>query len=274
MCGIIGYVGSREASPILVEGLRRLEYRGYDSAGVAILDNGILSTVKSVGKIARLADTLEKTPIGGTAGVAHTRWATHGIPSHENAHPHLDTEDKIAVVHNGIIENFYTLRKWLEGEGVVFRSESDTEVLAHLIRYFFSSTLEDAVQKALHKVEGTYGIAVISSSDPGKIVGARNGSPLVVGVGEGENFIASDVTALLEHTRQMIYMDDREMVVIDHDQVHITNLENVKIDRKPEEILWDVGDVEKGGYEHYMRKEIAEQPRTIRDAFSGRVIDE
>lgn len=274
MCGILGYVGSREACPILLEGLRRLEYRGYDSAGVSILDNGILTTSKAVGKIAELEAALRKNPLSGTAGIAHTRWATHGIPSHANAHPHLDGEDKIAIVHNGIIENFYSLRKWLEGEGVVFRSESDTEVLAHLISYFFTSTLEEAVQKALHEVEGTYGIAVISSRDPGKIVGARNGSPLVVGVGEGENFIASDVTALLEHTRQVVFLDDGEMVVIDREHVHITNLDNIEIDRKPEEVHWDVKDVEKGGYKHYMRKEIAEQPRTIRDAFSGRVIDE
>ncbi len=274
MCGIIGYAGKKPASPLLLEGLRRLEYRGYDSAGMALEEGDHLSTVKTVGKIAVLADTLGRAPMTGTVGVAHTRWATHGIPSHANAHPHLDSEDVIAVVHNGIIENFISLRKWLEGEGIEFRSESDTEVLAHLIRYFFTTTLEDAVQKALREVEGTYGIAVLSSLDPGKIVGARNGSPLVVGVGRGENFIASDVTALLEHTRQVIYLDDREMVVIDSDHVHITNLENVTIERKPEEVLWDVGDVEKGGYGHYMRKEIAEQPRTIRDAYSGRVVEE
>ncbi len=274
MCGIIAYIGDKQATPILVEGLRRLEYRGYDSAGIAVYEDGNIQTIKVAGKIKELARTVDKTTISGSVGIAHTRWATHGAPTEKNAHPHLDTDETIAVVHNGIIENFYTLRDRLKAEGFVFRSDSDTEVLSHLIRHYYSGNLEDAVQKALLEVEGTYGIAVISSLDPGKIVGARNGSPLVVGVGKGENFIASDVTALLEHTRQMIYLDDRELVVISRDKVHVKNLENVAIDRQPEEVLWDAAAAEKDGYAHYMQKEIFEQTRTIRDSFSGRVIEE
>ncbi len=274
MCGIIAYIGDRDACPILVEGLRRLEYRGYDSAGITMQQGDELATIKVAGKISELARTLKSTPLEGTCGIAHTRWATHGAPSQINAHPHLDTPETIAIVHNGIIENFYTLKKWLIGEGFEFRSDSDTEVLAHLIHYFYKNSLEDAVQKALLEVSGTYGIAVMSSLEPRKIVGARNGSPLVVGVGEGENFIASDVTAILDHTRQIIYLDDREMVVVDADNIEVTTLERKRVHRKPEEILWSAEAVQKGGFPHYMMKEIFEQPRTIRDSFSGRVIDE
>ncbi|NNE10114.1 MAG: glutamine--fructose-6-phosphate aminotransferase, partial [Gemmatimonadetes bacterium] len=186
MCGIIAYIGDKQATPILVEGLRRLEYRGYDSAGIAVYEDGNIQTIKVAGKIKELARTVDRTTIAGSVGIAHTRWATHGAPTEKNAHPHLDTDETVAVVHNGIIENFYTLRDRLKAEGFVFRSDSDTEVLSHLIRHYFHGNLEDAVQKALLEVEGTYGIAVISSLDPGKIVGARNGSPLVVGVGKGE----------------------------------------------------------------------------------------
>ncbi|MFH1279879.1 MAG: glutamine--fructose-6-phosphate transaminase (isomerizing) [Candidatus Eisenbacteria bacterium] len=274
MCGIIGYIGSREASPILVNGLRRLEYRGYDSAGVAIFNGGGLEVVKDAGKIRHLAERLQEHPLHGTTGIAHTRWATHGVPSRTNAHPHTDSSGTIAVVHNGILENFYSLKKRLTREGSIFHTDTDTEVLAHLIARFYTESLEGAVQKALREVEGAYGIAVISSRDPDRIIGARNGSPLVVGLGEGENFVASDVAAILEHTRQMIYLDDREMVVLKRDGISVTNLDNVRVERKPEEVLWDIEDIEKGGHDHFMQKEIFEQPRTIRDAMSGRVVVE
>jgi glucosamine--fructose-6-phosphate aminotransferase (isomerizing) len=272
MCGIIGYVGKREASPILMNGLRRLEYRGYDSAGVAIVKDGRLRVVKDAGKISRLAELLAAAPMPGTVGVAHTRWATHGVPSRLNAHPHTDPEEMIAVVHNGILENFYTLKKRLVKEGAIFQTDTDTEVFAHLIARAYNGSLEEAVQKALREVTGAYGLAVLSSREPGKIVGARNGSPLVVGIGEGENFVASDVAAILEHTRQMIYLADKEMVVLTPDGIEITNLDNVHIDRKPERVQWDLEAMEKGGFDHFMQKEIFEQPRTIRDALSGRVV--
>ncbi|RPJ41327.1 MAG: glutamine--fructose-6-phosphate aminotransferase, partial [Candidatus Latescibacterota bacterium] len=239
MCGIIGYVGARDASPILISGLRRLEYRGYDSAGVAIVSGGRLHIVKDAGKIGQLAEQVSRSPLSGTTGIAHTRWATHGVPSRLNAHPHTDPDETVAVVHNGIIENFYTLKKRLAKDGAIFQTDTDTEVFAHLIaRFYNNGTLEEAVQKTLREVTGAYGIAVVSTREPDKIVGARNGSPLVVGIGEGENFVASDVSAILEHTRQMIYLKDREMVVLRAGGTEITNLDNVHIERKPEKVLW------------------------------------
>jgi len=272
MCGIIGYIGSRPSCPILVNGLRRLEYRGYDSAGVAILGDDRVNTIKDAGKITRLAEILEKKPMSGTVGIAHTRWATHGVPSKINAHPHMDPTETIAVVHNGILENFYTLRKRLSKEGSVFKTDTDTEVIAHLIARFYTDSLEEAVLKCLAEIEGAYGLAVVSSRDPDKIVGARNGSPLVVGIGEGENFVASDVAAILEHTRQVIYLNDREMVVLKRDGIQVMNLDNVQIEREPEHVEWDLEAIEKGGFDHFMQKEIFEQPRTIRDAMSGRIV--
>ena len=274
MCGIIGYVGSREACPILMEGLQRLEYRGYDSAGVAICTNSKINCTKNAGKVSSLAAIIDKNPMKGSVGIAHTRWATHGVPSQINAHPHMNMEGTIAIAHNGIIENFHTLRNRLSGEGVVFRTDTDTEVIVHLINRYFTDTLEDAVQKSLRELEGTYGLVVTSNRDPGKIVGARNGSPLVIGVGDGENFVASDVSAILEHTRQIIYLDEREMVVLTADAAKVTNLDNVAIEREPEEISWSLETVEKGGYDHFMQKEIFEQPRTIQDAMSGRVLSD
>ncbi|MBN1826735.1 MAG: glutamine--fructose-6-phosphate transaminase (isomerizing) [Candidatus Eisenbacteria bacterium] len=272
MCGIIGYIGNRDASRILVDGLRRLEYRGYDSAGVAILQEDVIRVVKDAGKIRRLAEQIEKTPLRGTLGIAHTRWATHGVPSKINAHPHTDPTGTIAIVHNGILENFYSLKRWLIEEGSVFHTDTDTEVIAHLIARFYVDSLEEAVQKALVEMEGAYGIVVMSSRDPDRIVGARNGSPLVAGIGDGENFVASDAAAILEHTRKMIYLDDREMVVITRDGVEVKDLDNTRVEREPEEISWDLEQIEKGGYDHFMQKEIFEQPRTIRDAMSGRVV--
>ena len=208
MCGIIGYVGPRNVTPLLIEGLKRMEYRGYDSAGVAVLDSGALATRRAPGKIAKLEAALAAEPVAGQIGIGHTRWATHGPPSEKNAHPHLSHDGTFAVVHNGIIENANTLRAALRELGYEFRSDTDTEVLAHLVQEFFDGSLEEAVLGALTKVEGTYGLAVVSSRDSGKIVAARKGSPLLIGVGKGENFLASDPSAILAHTRQVVYLDD------------------------------------------------------------------
>ena len=229
MCGIVGYVGPRVATPLLVEGLKRLEYRGYDSAGVAIMNGAGVETVKEAGKISRLEAMLASKPVHGTTGIAHTRWATHGPPNQVNAHPHVSEDGTIAVVHNGIIENATVLRKMLEGRGYTFRSDTDTEVLAHLIEELFEGNLEDAVIEALHQIEGTYGIAVVSSVDSHKIVAARKGSPLLVGLGDGEYFIASDVSAILAHTRKVIYLDDGEMAVVDRNGYRIVDLDATEI---------------------------------------------
>ncbi len=277
MCGIVGYTGRLDSVPILLEGLKRLEYRGYDSAGIAVQSNGALSVRRVAGKIARLEDALAKQTerISGTTGIAHTRWATHGVPSERNAHPQMDLSGRIAVVHNGIIENYESIKKWLTKEGHTFRSETDTEVLAQLIGHFYDGcALETAVQKALREVRGTYGIAVLSSTEPGKIVGARNGSPLVVGVGQGENFVASDVSALLRHTRQVVFLADQEMAVLTPEGFHTTTIENESVDKEIEEIAWDIEMAEKGGYEHFMLKEIFEQPRSLENAMRGRLIEE
>jgi glutamine---fructose-6-phosphate transaminase (isomerizing) len=275
MCGIVGYTGPLNAVPILLEGLKRLEYRGYDSAGIAVQGNGALELRRVKGKIAGLEELLSRNgnSLSGETGIAHTRWATHGVPSEPNAHPQLDSTERIAVVHNGIIENYESLKKWLIKEGKTFRSETDTEVLANLIGYFYKGNLESAVQKALREVKGTYGIAVMSSEEPGKIVGARNGSPLVVGVGHGENFVASDVCAMLRHTRQVVYLADREMAVITPEAVRTTTIENKSIAKEIEEITWDIEMAEKGGYEHFMLKEIFEQPRSIENALRGRLVE-
>ena len=210
MCGIIGYVGTRQALPILIDGLKRLEYRGYDSAGVAILDGGKMAIVKRAGRIAALEEALPKSLVG-TSGIAHTRWATHGAPTDINAHPHLDASGRIALVHNGIIENYRALRTYLEQRGVIFTSETDTEVLAQLVGHFYDGDLEHAVRQALREVVGTYGIAVVSADEPGVIVAARKGSPLIVGVGQGEYVVGSDASAILAHTSQVIYLHDGEM---------------------------------------------------------------
>jgi glucosamine--fructose-6-phosphate aminotransferase (isomerizing) len=277
MCGIVGYTGRLDSVPILLEGLKRLEYRGYDSAGIAVQTDGALAMRRVAGKIARLEDALSKTNgrLSGTTGVAHTRWATHGVPSERNAHPQKDLSGRIAVVHNGIIENYESIKKWLTKEGHTFRCETDTEVLAHLIGHFYDGTpLETAVQKALREVRGTYGIAVLSSDEPGKIVGARNGSPLVVGVGQGENFVASDVCAILRHTRQVVYLADQEMAVLTPEGFRTMTIDNESVDKEIEEIAWDLEMAEKGGYEHFMLKEIFEQPRSLENAMRGRLIEE
>ena len=274
MCGIVGYVGPRLATPLLVEGLKRLEYRGYDSAGVAIMNGVGVETIKEAGKISRLEAMLASKPVQGTTGIAHTRWATHGPPNQVNAHPHVSDDGTIAVVHNGIIENATVLKKMLEGRGYKFRSDTDTEVLAHLIEELFDGNLEDAVIEALRQVEGTYGIAVVSSIDSHKIVAARKGSPLLVGLGDNEYFIASDVSAILAHTRKVVYLDDGEMAVVDRNGYRIVDLNAIEIQKKVSRIDWDLGQIERGGFAHFMLKEIFEQPLTLENTMRGRLLDD
>ena len=274
MCGIVGYVGPRLATPLLVEGLKRLEYRGYDSAGVAIMNGVGVETVKEAGKISKLEAMLASNPVQGTTGIAHTRWATHGPPNQINAHPHVSDDGTIAVVHNGIIENATALKKMLEARGYKFRSDTDTEVLSHLIEELFDGNLEDAVIAALHQVEGTYGIAVVSSVDSHKIVAARKGSPLLVGIGDGEFFVASDVSAILAHTRKVVYLDDGEMAVVERDRYRIVDLNATEIKKKVSRIDWDLGQIERGGYAHFMLKEICEQPQTLENTMRGRLLDD
>ena len=272
MCGIVGYVGNRAATPVLIEGLKRLEYRGYDSAGVALMNGKGLATRKAKGKIAMLESVVTANPVEGTIGIAHTRWATHGAPNECNAHPHHDCHGTIAVVHNGIIENYGALRKMLQQHGHTFVSETDTEVLAHLIEAAYDGNLEEAVMDSLHLVEGTYGIAVVSSDDPGKIVAARKGSPLLLGLGDGENYLASDVAAILQHTRDVVYLDDGEMAVITADSYRVFDLQATARHKGVSKIDWDLDMIEKGGFAHFMLKEIFEQPTTIRNTMRGRLV--
>ncbi|MBC8425268.1 glutamine--fructose-6-phosphate transaminase (isomerizing) [bacterium] len=273
MCGIVGITGKKQVASILVEGLKRLEYRGYDSAGISIA-NGGLRTIKTSGKIKALETAMVGADLTGTCGIAHTRWATHGPPSQINAHPHMDGESRIAVVHNGIIENYQALKQKLTKSGYEFTSDTDSEVLAHLIREFYDGNLENAVRRVLELVEGTYGIAVIHADEPEKIVGARKGSPLVVGVGEGTNYLASDVAAILGETRKVIYLDDGEMVTLTPDKVVTTSIQNEPVTKEVQEIHWDLDQIQKGGFPHFMLKEIHEQPDTIKNAYRGRILPE
>jgi glucosamine--fructose-6-phosphate aminotransferase (isomerizing) len=272
MCGIVGYIGSRPASPLLLDGLKRLEYRGYDSAGIAVLNGSGVETRKAAGKISRLESLLGADPVHGSSGIAHTRWATHGPPTQDNAHPHTTEDGSIAVVHNGIIENAGVLRRWLEDRGHTFTSETDTETLAHLIEELYEDSLENAVLAALEHVEGTYGIAVMSERDPGKIVAARKGSPLLVGLGDGEYFIASDVSAILAHTRQVVYMDDGDLAVLTRDGYRILDRAATTLDRDVAHIDWNLDQIEKGGFAHFMLKEIFEQPSTLENTMRGRLL--
>jgi glucosamine--fructose-6-phosphate aminotransferase (isomerizing) len=274
MCGIVGYVGGKGATGLLIEGLKRLEYRGYDSAGIAMSNGHGLETRKAKGKISTLEGVVNGNPIHGTIGIAHTRWATHGAPNECNAHPHTDCTDTIAVVHNGIIENYGALRKMLKMQGHEFKSETDTEVLAHLIEAAFDGKLEDAVIDALNLVEGTYGIAVISSKDPDKIVCARKGSPLLIGLGENEYYVASDVAAILQHTRQVVYLDDGEMGVLNRQGYEVLDLNARRVKKGVSRIDWSLDEIEKGGYDHFMLKEIFEQPNTIQETMRGRLVVE
>src|SRR5689334_15388707 len=274
MCGIVGYVGQRKATSLLIEGLKRLEYRGYDSAGIAMSNGHGLETRRAKGKISTLESVVNSHPIHGTVGIAHTRWATHGAPNEINAHPHTDCTNTIAVVHNGIIENYGALRKMLKLQGHEFKSETDTEVLAHLIEAAFDGKLEDAVIDALNLVQGTYGIAVISSKDPNKIVCARQGSPLLIGLGEGEFYVASDVAAILQHTRQVVYLDDGEMGVLTNEGYQVLDLNARRVSKGVSRIDWSLDEIEKGGFDHFMLKEIFEQPQTIENTMRGRLVVE
>lgn len=273
MCGIFGYIGTREGLPFLLEGLKKLEYRGYDSAGVATLDRGRIFISKCVGKIVQLEEELKLRPIGGKIGIGHTRWATHGRPSDENSHPHSDCKGDLAVVHNGIIENYLKLRRDLSDEGHKFTSTTDTEIIAHLIERYLSKakSLEEAVKTTLGKLEGSYAIAVISEREPNKIVVARKGSPLIVGVSDGEFFVSSDIPAILKYTSQIIYLNDFEIATITEYDVKVQSLTGGAINKEITLISWDPESAEKGGYAHFMLKEIHEQPKAIRDTILGRV---
>ncbi len=273
MCGIVGYIGSRDAAPILLNGLKRLEYRGYDSAGVAVI-NGGLTVRKRAGKVSALDALLQAEPVTGTVGIGHTRWATHGAPTDLNAHPHTDSEGEIALIHNGIIENYAPLKKKLESNGYTFKTETDTEVLVVLIRAFYKEfgDLAKAFRYALNQVVGTYGIAMISTIEPDRLFVARNGSPLAIGIGDGEYIVASDASAIIQHTRQVAYLEDGEMALIDRDRYVTKRIDDdMPVDKKVEEVAFNLAEIEKGGYEHFMLKEIFEQPETIRNAIRGRL---
>jgi glucosamine--fructose-6-phosphate aminotransferase (isomerizing) len=274
MCGIVGYVGSKKARPILMNGLKRLEYRGYDSAGIALLTGAGLMLSRSVGKINKLEEALGDQKFDSCHGIAHTRWATHGEPNETNAHPHTDNNHEIALVHNGIIENYRALREFLSRKGVVFHTQTDTEVLVQLIAFSYNGDLTRAVRLALTQVEGTYGIAVVSARHPGIIVAARMGSPLVIGHGDNENLVASDVSAMLEHTNRVVYLEDGEIATVTADDYKITTIQNVEITPSISEISWSLDEIEKGGFDHFMLKEIHEQPETLRNAIRGRLSHE
>jgi glucosamine--fructose-6-phosphate aminotransferase (isomerizing) len=276
MCGIVGYLGKAEAPKVLINGLRRLEYRGYDSAGLAVMDGDRIAVAKAPGKVAALkdrarADWSAERFVRASTGIAHTRWATHGPPTEVNAHPHLDQSGDIALVHNGIIENYRSLRARLEGKGHHFLSETDTEVLSHLIGDCDKGDLFQAVCDALHQVEGTFGIAVLSAREPGRIITARRGSPIVIGVGDGETIIASDASAIVAHTQRVIYLDDNDIAIVTADSVDIRDLNNVPVTREIAELGMDASAAEKGGYEHFMLKEIHEQPDSLGNAIRGRL---
>lgn len=273
MCGIVGYIGKNKAYPILMDGLKRLEYRGYDSAGFAVAENGGVAMLKAVGRVGELEKQVGDQDFLGTAGIAHTRWATHGKPSKENAHPHTDCRQEIFLVHNGIIENYKELKEGLKKRGHRFSSETDSEVIAHLIEgYCQEGSLEEAVRKALLKVTGTYGIAVLSQREPNKIVAARKGSPLILGVGKDEFIIASDVAAIIRYTDRVVYLNDGEMAVISRDGYEVSNLERIRIDKSVDRVDWNIEEAEKQGFAHFMLKEIFEQPEAIENAIRGRVL--
>jgi len=271
MCGIVGYIGDKDASSILVNGLKKLEYRGYDSAGVAILSGNEISVAKCKGRLSALEERLQRSPVTGTLGIGHTRWATHGEPNDINSHPHLSTSGKIAVVHNGIIENYIKLKEFLQGEGFNFVSDTDTEVVAHLVEYHYKGDLVKAVIDTVNEIEGSYALGVICSDCDEHFVAARKDSPLIVGLGKGENFIASDIPAILEHTRDIYILEDKEVVVLAKDEIKAFNNYGARVDKKVFHVDWDVASAEKSGYEHFMMKEMCEEPKVIRDTISPRI---
>ncbi|MBI5789691.1 MAG: glutamine--fructose-6-phosphate transaminase (isomerizing) [Candidatus Schekmanbacteria bacterium] len=272
MCGIVGYIGPKEAMPLLMEGLNKLSYRGYDSAGVAILENQELQVVKKKGKVAVLAGEITKYTFGGKIGIAHTRWATHGEPSDRNSHPHADCSGKIAVVHNGIIENYSSLKKHLQEKGHKFASETDSEVIAHLIEVHYKGNLEEAVRQAVLRMIGAFAIVVISKDHPNQLIVARQDCPLVIGINDNEIFIASDIPVLLEHTQKFLFLDSGEMAALSVGDVRISTFNGNRVQKLPQIINWEQGKIEKAGYEHFMLKEIEEQPRVVRDTLRGRLL--
>src|SRR6187402_3272827 len=271
MCGIIGYIGPKDVVPILIDGLRRLEYRGYDSAGVAVVRNGAINLRRSAGKLSNLETVIGADPISGDYGVGHTRWATHGRPTEENAHPHRDCTGRIVVVHNGIIENYLDLKQQLQKEGHQFVTETDTEIVAHLVeREMKDDGLENAVRRALLYMRGLFALVLISADDPNKIVTVRNGPPIVVGLGENEYFVASDIPAVLSHTRDVVFLGDEEMAVITPSGVEFTDYSGRAVSKKSTRVSWDPVMAEKAGYKHFMLKEIFEQPIAVKETVLGR----
>src|ERR1700722_5146293 len=271
MCGIVGYIGNRKAVPIILDGLKRLEYRGYDSAGIAVMEDGVLSVRRAQGKLRNLEEALRLNPMDGDFGIGHTRWATHGRPTEENAHPHRDCHGDIVVVHNGIVENYLSLKQQLIAEGHVFVTETDTEVIAHLIEKYFDGNLENAVRDAVRQLTGVFALSVISRKDPHKIVAARLGPPVVVGLGDNEYFAPPAVPARLSHTRDMFFLADGDVAVLTENGVHLTDFNGRSVKRQVSHILWDPIMAEKGGYKHFMLKEIFKKPRAVRDTTLGRV---
>lgn len=274
MCGIVGYVGKKQAVPILMDGLSKLEYRGYDSAGVAVMQDGEIKIKKSKGRLAVLQEKLDNgEPLSGVMGIGHTRWATHGEPSDTNSHPHLSRSGRFAVVHNGIIENYMKLRQMLINKGFEFISETDTEVIAQLVEYYYNGDIVETLTKVVERVEGSYALGILCADNPDSFVAVRKESPLIVGLGEGENFIASDVPAILAHTRDVYFLENDEIVLLDAENVKVYNLDGEEIKKEPYHVEWDISAAEKGGYEHFMFKEIMEQPRVIRDTVQPRIRD-
>ena len=272
MCGIVGYIGQNEALPILVGGLKKLEYRGYDSSGVALIEDGKIETVRASGKIAALEAKLKDKPLHGHIGIAHTRWATHGAPTEQNAHPHQSFDGNISIVHNGIIENYAILKKKLQAEGVEFKSETDTEVVAHLIARYYKGNLKEAVLKAIALIEGTFGLAVICKSEPGTLIGARRGSPLILGIGQNEFYLASDVSAIIMHTQKVVYLDDNDIVEIKENGYNLLNTHSQTVQHEVQDVEFDADSIAKGGFAHFMLKEIFEQPEVLRNTMRGRLL--
>ena len=270
MCGIVGYIGDKQAQEVLINGLSRLEYRGYDSAGIATLENEMIRVEKKKGRLKNLEDVLDKTPLSGQVGIGHTRWATHGVPSDANAHPHCSVNKEISVVHNGIIENYMTLKDELQAQGHVFISDTDTEVIAHLLNELYTGDLVETIQIALQRMSGSYALAVLCANEPDKIVAVRKDSPLIVGLGDGENFIASDIPAILNYTREVYLLDNGEMAVLTADHIQVMNSTGNTVDKEVFVVDWDPGDAEKGGYDHFMMKEMVEQPKAMMEALMSR----
>ncbi|MGI6189098.1 MAG: glutamine--fructose-6-phosphate transaminase (isomerizing) [Clostridiales bacterium] len=274
MCGIVGYIGDRQALPILIDGLKKLEYRGYDSAGVAVHNGMNININKAKGRLTVLEQRINRDELTGTLGIGHTRWATHGEPSDINSHPHTNQSGDIAVVHNGIIENYMKLKSWLQREGYAFASETDTEVVAHMINYYYNGDLVEAIRNTLDRIDGSYALGVIAKQHPDCMVVARKDSPLVIGLGDGENYIASDVPAILKYTRKVYFLDDKEIALLYRDKVEIINQYGEKVEKEVFEVTWDVEAAEKGGYQHFMLKEIHEEPKALRDTLIPRIADD